>query len=158
MNMKDSKTKEPHKFLFNLSQRFVCRSTNKHVAFQNLSVYYTWKNIRKQYKNKKLKIITPTWNDVFELPDGSYSVSDTQENIEFAINKDKTITKISPIHVYINRINNRSVFKINDEYKLELQTSQNNEIIRQHKRNSRQNEKRRKNNKSRSISSGFSPI
>ena len=60
MNTKDSKTKEPHKFLFNLSQRFVCRSTNKHVALQNLSVYYTWKNIRKNYKNKKLKIITPT--------------------------------------------------------------------------------------------------
>ena len=52
------------------------RSSNKHDALQNLSSYYTWKNIRQQYKNKKLKIIAPTWNDEFPLPDGSYSVSD----------------------------------------------------------------------------------
>ena len=48
------------------------RSLNKHVALQNLSIYYTWKNIRQQYKNKKLKIIAPAWNDEFELPGCSY--------------------------------------------------------------------------------------
>ena len=46
-----------------------------------------WKNIRKQYKNKKLKIGAPTWNDKFELPDGSYSVSDIQDYIEYITKK-----------------------------------------------------------------------
>ena len=73
---KNSKTGGPHKFGLNLSQKLDLKSSNKHVALQNLSIYYTWKNIRKQYKNNKLKIIAPTWNYEFELPDGSYSVSD----------------------------------------------------------------------------------
>ena len=54
-------------------------SSDKVVALQNLSIYYRWKNIRKQYKNNELKIIAPTWNDRFELPDGSYFVSDNQD-------------------------------------------------------------------------------
>ena len=105
-----------------MSQILDWRSSNKHVALQNLPLYYTWNNIRKQYKNNKLKIIAPTWNDEFELPDGSYSVSDIQDYIEFIIKKHETLTTIPPIHVYINRINNRLVFKIKDGYKLELQT------------------------------------
>ena len=76
MNTKNIKTNEPHKFVLNLSQRLDLRSSNKHVAFPNLYIYYKWKNIRKQYKNIKLRIIAPTWNAEFELPDGSYSVSD----------------------------------------------------------------------------------
>ena len=59
---------------------------------------------------------------MFELPDGSYSVSDIQDYIEFIIKKHETLTKISPIHVYITRINNRLVFKVKDGYNLELQT------------------------------------
>ena len=66
---------------------------NKHVAhLQNLSLYYTWKNIKRQYKNNNLKIIVPTWNDEFELPDGSYSVSDIQDYIEYVIKKHETLT------------------------------------------------------------------
>ena len=78
MNTENSKMNEPHKFVVNLSQRLDLKSSNKHVAFQNLCIYYMWKNIRKQYKNNKLQIIAPIWNDEFELPDGSYSVSDIQ--------------------------------------------------------------------------------
>ena len=81
MNTENSKTNEPHKFVLNLSQRFDLRSSDKRVALQNLSIYYTWKNIRKKYKNNKLKIIAPTWNDEFELLDGSYSVPDIQDYI-----------------------------------------------------------------------------
>ena len=105
MNAKNSKTNEPHKFLFNLSHRSDLRSSNKHVALQNLSIYYTWKGIRKQHENNKLKIIAPTWNNEFQRPDGFYSVSDVQDFIEFVIRKLETLTTIPPIHVYINRIN-----------------------------------------------------
>ena len=61
----------------------------------------------KQYKNNKLKIIAPTWNLEFELSDGSYSVSDIQDYIEYIIKKHEKLTTITLIHVYINRINNR---------------------------------------------------
>ena len=104
MNTENSKTNERHKFILSLSQKLNLRISNKHVALQNLSIYYTRKNIRKQYKNDKLKIIAPTWNDEFELLDGSYSVSDIQDFIEYIINKHETLTKITPIHVYINRL------------------------------------------------------
>ena len=83
--MENSKTNEPHEFFLTLSQRLNLRSSNKHVALQNLSIYYNWKNIRKQYKSNKIKLIASTWNDEFELPDGSYSVSDVQDYIEYII-------------------------------------------------------------------------
>ena len=121
MKTKNSKTNEPHRFVLNLSQRLDVRSTDKHVALQNLFIYYTWKNIRKQYKNNKLKVIAATWNDECELLDGSYSVSDIQDYIECIIKKHETSTTIPPIHDYINRTNNRVAFKIKDGYKLELQ-------------------------------------
>ena len=76
MNLENSKTNEPQKFVLNLSQGIDLRSSNKHVILQNLSVYYTWKNIKQLYKNNELKILALTWNDEFELPHGTYSVSD----------------------------------------------------------------------------------
>ena len=115
------KQHKAHKFVLNLSQGLDLRSLNKHVSLQTLPVYYTWKNVRKQGKNNKLKTITPTWNDEFELPNG-YSVSYIQGFIEYIMKKHKTFTAISPIHVYINRVNHKLVFTIKDEYKLELLT------------------------------------
>ena len=64
---------EPHKFVLNSPQRLDFRISSKQVALQNLSIYYTWENILQKYKNNKLKIITPNWNEEFEFPDGSYS-------------------------------------------------------------------------------------
>ena len=58
-----------------IKQRLDIRSLHNHVALQNLSIFYTWKNVRQQCKNSKLKIIAPTLNDEFELPDVFYSVS-----------------------------------------------------------------------------------
>ena len=45
--------------------------------------YYTWKNIKKSCKNNKFKISAPTWNEKFDLPDGSYSVLDIQDYFEY---------------------------------------------------------------------------
>ena len=80
-----------------------------------------WKIIKKQYKNNKLKMIAPTWNSEFELADGSYSVSDIQDFFKCIIKKHEILTKIPHIHVYISRINNKSVFKIKDGYEVELE-------------------------------------
>ena len=89
MNTENSKTSEQHIFVLNLTQILDLRSSNKQVALQNLSFYYMWKNTRQQYGNNKLKIMAPTWNDEFELPDGSYSVSDIQNYIECIIKTQK---------------------------------------------------------------------
>ena len=72
---------------------------------------YMWKNIRKQYKNNKLKLIVSTWDDEFQLPGRSYSVSDIQDYIEYIMKKHETLTSVPSIYVNIKRINNRLVLK-----------------------------------------------
>ena len=67
MNTENSKTNEPHKFFLNLSQRLDLIRSDKHVALQNLYIHYTRKNIRKQYKHNKLKILAPTWNLNYQM-------------------------------------------------------------------------------------------
>ena len=89
MNTENSKTNEPHKFVLNLSQRLDLKSSNKHVALQNVSIYYTWKTIRQQHKNNKLKIVAVTRNDEFELSDGLYSGSDIQDYIKYVVRNTK---------------------------------------------------------------------
>ena len=92
------------------------------MALVILSIYYTWKNIKSEYKNNKFKISAPTWNETFDLPDGSYSISDIQDYFEFIIKKHETLTENPSIQIYPNKIKNRIVFKIKTGYKLELLT------------------------------------
>ena len=113
MNSENSKTSDPHRLLLNLSDKILKRS-DKYAALSNLSIYYTWKNIKKSYKNNKFKISPPTWNKDFELPDGSYSVSDIQDYVEFILKNHEIVTDI-----YINKIENRITFKIKTGYYLE---------------------------------------
>ena len=82
LNSENSKTSDPHRLLLNLSHKINLKRSDKYVALSNLSIYYTWKNIKKSYKNNKFKISAPTWNKEFELPDGSYFVSDNQDYFE----------------------------------------------------------------------------
>ena len=92
------------------------------MALANLSIYYTWKNIKSKYNNNKFKISAPTWNDTFVLPDGSNSISIIQDFFEFIIKKHETLTENPPIQIYPNKIKNRIVFKVKTGYKLELLT------------------------------------
>ena len=78
----------------------------------NLSIYYTWKNIKSAYSNNKFKISGPTWNDELDLPNDSYAISDIQGYLEFIIKKHKTLAENHPIQIYPNEIKNRIVFKI----------------------------------------------
>ena len=57
------------------------------MTLANLSIYYTWKNIKATHEKNKLKIFAPTWNDEFDLSDGSYSVSDIQGYFKYIIKK-----------------------------------------------------------------------
>ena len=75
MNTLNSKTSESNKFMYQLlTNKLNLKNPKKNMALANLSIYYTWKNIKSEYKNNKFKISAPTWNDTFDLPDGSYSV------------------------------------------------------------------------------------
>ena len=122
MNTESSKTSEPHKFKMDLTDKLNLKNPNKNMTLANLSIYYTWKNIKSEYKNNKFKISAPTWNDTFDLPDGSYSIADIQDYFEFIIKKHETLTENPPIQIYPNKIKNRIVFKIKTGYKLELLT------------------------------------
>ena len=120
MNTKNSKTNEPNRFKYDLIDKLDLKNPNKNMALANLSIYYTWKNVKSIYKNNKFKISAPTWNETFDLPDGSYNISEIQDYIEYIIKKHEKIAEKAPILVYANTINNRIVFKIKSGYKLEL--------------------------------------
>ena len=122
MNTKNSKTSEPHRFKLDLTDKLNLKNPNKNMALANLSIYYTWKNIKSEYNNNKFKISAPTWNDTFDLPDGSYSIDDIQDYFEFIIKKHEALTEDPPVEIYPNKIKNRIVFKIKTGYKLELLT------------------------------------
>ena len=115
MNLKDS---DYHQQKTNL------KNLNKNIALDNLSICYTWKNIKSTYRNNKFKISAPIWNDTFDLADGSYSIADIQDYVEFIIKKHENLTRNPPVQIYPNKIKNRIVFKVKTGCKLELLSSE----------------------------------
>ena len=83
MNSENSRTSEYHVLVLKLPDKLDLRRGQKSVALSNLTIYYTWKNIKSSYKNNTFKISARTWSDKFELPDGSYSISDIQDYFEY---------------------------------------------------------------------------
>ena len=120
MNTKNSKNNEPNRFKYDLIDKLDLKNSNKNMTLGNLSIYYTWKNVKPTYDNNKFKISAPTWNETFDLPDRSYNISEIQNFIEYIIKKHEAIGENAPILIYANTINNRIVFKIKSGYKLEL--------------------------------------
>ena len=124
MNTLNSKTNESNKLLYQFNDKLNLKNPVKNMALANLSIYYTWKIIKSEYDNNKFKISAPTWNDIFNLPDGSYSVSDIQDYFECIIKKHETIANNPPVQIYVNKIKNRIVFKIKTGCKPELLTKE----------------------------------
>ena len=105
--------------MLKLTDKLDLRRGQKTAALSNLSISYTWKNVKSSYNNNKFKISAPTWSEEFKLPDGSYSVSDIQDYFEYVLKK--SVDNPS-IRMYVNRIENRITFKIKNGYSLELLT------------------------------------
>ena len=124
MNSENSKTSKPHVLILKLTNKLDLRIGEKIIALSNLSIYYIWKNIKSSYKNNKFKIFAPTWNDKFELLDGSYSVSNIQDYFEYILKQHGENTDKLSVQIYVNKIENRVTFKIKDGYGLELLTPQ----------------------------------
>ena len=99
------------------------KDPKKNMALGNLSIYYTWKNIKSGYNNNKFTILAPTWSDTFDLPDGSYSIADIRDYLMINSHQEhETLTENPSVQIYVNKIKNRTVFKIKTGYKLELLT------------------------------------
>ena len=124
MNTLNGMTNESKKFIYQFTDKLNLKNSNNNMALANLSIYYTWKNIKSEYNNNKFKIHAPTWNDEFTLDDGSYSISNIQDYLEYIIQKHETIADNPPVQIYANKIQNRIVFKIKTGYKLESLTEE----------------------------------
>ena len=120
MNTTNSKRKCSYKFVYNFTDKLDLKNPNENIALANLSIYYTWKNVKSNYINNKFKISAPTWKNAFDVPDGSYSMAALQNYFEYIIKKHETTADVYPVLIYANEINNRVVFKIKSGYKLVL--------------------------------------
>ena len=118
INSENSRTSEYHVLLLNLTNKIDLRS-EKHYQ---ILVFYTWKNIKSSYNNNKFKISAPTWSEEFNLPDGSYSITDIQNYFKYILKKHGENVDNPSIIIYVNKIENRITFKIKSGYYLELLT------------------------------------
>ena len=109
MNSENSRTSEYHVLVLKLAEKSDLRRK-------------TWKNIKSSCNNNKFKIFAPTWGDEFELPDGSYSISDIQDYFEYILKKHSESVDNPSIKVCVNKIENRVTFKIKNGYCLERLT------------------------------------
>ena len=107
INCKNSKTLDLHRLLFTLTNKLNLKRSDKYISLSNLNVYYTYENIKKSYKNNEFKKSTLTQTEDFELPDGSYSVSDIQDYFEYILKKHGEKTNNPSIKTYVNKIENR---------------------------------------------------
>ena len=116
MNSENSKTSEPHVLILRLTDKLELKRGEKIIALWNLSIYYTWKNIKDSCNNNKFKIPAPTWNDKFELSDRLYYVSDIQDYFEYILKKQGEYVNKPSVQLYVNKIENRVTFKIKNGY------------------------------------------
>ena len=122
MNSENSKTTNPYGLLLNLSEKTNLKMRDKYVALSNLSIYNTWKNIKKLYKNNKLQISVPAPNEKFELLHRSNFVSEIQDYFEYTIKKHGEKINNLPIRIYINKVENGIISKIKIGYYPEFVT------------------------------------
>ena len=93
MNTKNNKTNESNRFRLYFTDKLDLRG-NKTIALANFSIHYTWQNIKSEYKNNKFKMTGPTWDETFDLPDGSYLIADIQDYFLYIIKKHDLIKQM----------------------------------------------------------------
>ena len=122
MNSENSKISKPHVLTLKLTNKLDLRIGEKIHAISNLSIYYTWKNIKSSYNKNKFETSAPTSNNKFELPDGSYSVFDIQDYFDYILKKHGEDIDKPSVQIYVNKIEDKVTFKIKNGYSLELLT------------------------------------
>ena len=124
MNSENSKTPKLHVLILKLTNKLDLRLGEKILALSTLSIYYTLKNMKSPQNNNKFNISAPTWHDKFELPYGSYSVSDIEDYCEYILTKHGEDIDKPSLQIYVNKIETRVTFKIKNGYSLVLLTSE----------------------------------
>ena len=102
MKSKNSQTSKPDILILKFNNKLDFRRSENRIALSNLSINYTWKNIKSSYNNNKFELSAPRWNDKFELPDGSYSVSNSQDFFEYILKKHGENIDKPSVHIYVN--------------------------------------------------------
>ena len=125
LSSKNNKTSKPHTLILKFTDKLDFRRGENRIALLNLSIYYRWKNIKSSYNNKKFKITAPTLNDKFELPDGSYSVSNIQSYFKYGGN-----TNNPSVRTYVNKIKNKIKNNLLTPETMKLLGSTENEITK----------------------------
>ena len=122
MYSENSRSSKYHVLTLKLTDKLDLKRSQKTIALSNLSICYVWKNIKSSYNNNKFKISAPTWSEKFQLPDGSYSISDIQDYFEYILKKRSESVNNASIRIYVNKTENRITFEIKSGYYLELLT------------------------------------
>ena len=104
MNSENSKTSKSHVLSLKFTSKLDLRIDENISALSNLSIYYIWKNIKSSHNNNRFKISATTWNDEFELPDGSYSISNIQDYFEYILKKHGEDIDEPSVQIYVNDI------------------------------------------------------
>ena len=122
MSSGNRRTPQTHALILKVTNKLDLRIGEKVIVLSNLSIYYTWKNMKSSYNNNKCKISAPIWNDKSELPDGSYSVSVIEDYFEYILKKHGEDIDKPSVQMYKDKIENRVTFKTKNGYSLELLT------------------------------------
>ena len=121
MNLENSRTSKPHILILKLTSKLDLRISEKLIALSN-QVFVTRRNLKNSYNDNKFKISAPTLDDKFELPNGSYSVSDIQDYFEYNLEKHGEDIDEASVQILVNKIENKITFKVKKGYSLELLT------------------------------------
>ena len=115
MSSKNSKTSDPNRFRLYFTDNIDLRG-NKKIALSDLSIHYTWHNIKEAYHKNKFRLSGPTWSGDVTVPDGSYEISQIQNSfLDEVIKKHESNVQSneqSPILIYAIKILNRVTFRI----------------------------------------------
>ena len=122
MNSEKNKASKPHILILKLTDKLYLRRGEKILLYQILVFTIHEKNIKSSYKSNKFEVSAPTWNDEFELPDGSYLISDIEDYFEYIFKRHGEKIDNPSIRIYVNKVENRITFKIKTGYYLVVLT------------------------------------
>ena len=115
MNSKNSQTFKLHVLILKFTDKLDLRRGENRIVLSNLSIYWTWTNIKSSHNNNKFKTSSPAQNDKLELPDGLNSVSDIQDQFEYILKKHGKNIDNPSMKTYVNKIEN----KLHSELKMD---------------------------------------
>ena len=112
VNSESGKTSEPHVLILKLTDKLDLSRGERIIALSIISIYYILKNIKSSYNNNKFKTSAPTWNNKFELPDGSYSALDIQDYFKYILKRHGENIDNPSVKIYVNKIENRITLEL----------------------------------------------